>query len=176
MQWMTLAKVQVKWLVISIDRLAPDIFSKLGMKGHVLHRAATHLKVPGWLLVWNALLTKTLPIRLSRLNGINGGCERYKYYQCRDHFEVIWSKFFSIVDFTACLRGWNVRVNGIISLFSFWGVCNADCWSICWARWWPAWTTREGYLGLSNKSQVSSDFKEKSESPLERRQSLRNWE
>ena len=29
------------------DRLAPDIFSTLRMKGHVLHRARAHLKVPG---------------------------------------------------------------------------------------------------------------------------------
>jgi len=30
-----------------IDRLGPDIFSTLRMKGHVLHRARAHLKVPG---------------------------------------------------------------------------------------------------------------------------------
>ena len=30
-----------------IDRLGPDIFSMLRMKGHVLHRARAHLKVPG---------------------------------------------------------------------------------------------------------------------------------
>ena len=47
MQYMTLAEVQVKWSVILIDRLGPDIFSKLRMKGHVLHRARAHLKVPG---------------------------------------------------------------------------------------------------------------------------------
>ena len=29
-----------------IDRLGPDIFSKLRMKEHVLHRAQAHLKVP----------------------------------------------------------------------------------------------------------------------------------
>ena len=46
------------------------------MKGHVLHRARAHLKVPGCSLVWNALLTKKkLPMFLSRLNEINGGCE-----------------------------------------------------------------------------------------------------
>ena len=45
---MTFAEVQVKWSVILIDRLGPDIFSTLRMKGHVLHRARAHLKVPGW--------------------------------------------------------------------------------------------------------------------------------
>jgi len=62
--------------VILIDRLGPDIFSTLRMKGHVLHRARAHLKVPGCLLVWNTLLTKKLPMFLSRLNEINGGCEK----------------------------------------------------------------------------------------------------
>ena len=73
---MTLAEVQVKWLVILMDRLGPDNLSTLQMKGHVLHRARAHLKVPGCSLVWNSLLTKKLPLFLSRLNEINGGCEK----------------------------------------------------------------------------------------------------
>ena len=40
------------------------------MKGHVLHRARVHLKVPGCSLVLNALLTKKLPMFLSRLNEV----------------------------------------------------------------------------------------------------------
>ena len=48
----------------------------VAMKGHVLHRARAHLKVPGCSLVWNVLLTKKLPMFLSRLNEINGGCEK----------------------------------------------------------------------------------------------------
>jgi len=48
----------------------------LRMKGHVLHLARAHLKVPGCSLVWNTLLTKQLPMFLSRLNEINGGCEK----------------------------------------------------------------------------------------------------
>ena len=44
---MTLAEVQVKWLVLLTDRLGPDIFSTSRMKGSVLHRARAHLKVPG---------------------------------------------------------------------------------------------------------------------------------
>ena len=58
------------------------------MKGHVLHRARAHLKVPGCSLVLNALLTKKLPMFLSRLNEINGGCEKI-LPEYRDHFEVI---------------------------------------------------------------------------------------
>jgi len=30
------------------------------MKGQVLHSARAHLKVPGWSLVWNELLTKKI--------------------------------------------------------------------------------------------------------------------
>ena len=35
-----------------------------------------HLKVAGSSLVWNALLTKKLPLFLSCLNEINGGCKK----------------------------------------------------------------------------------------------------
>ena len=49
-----------------MDRLGPDIFSTLRMKGRVsLHGH-----------VWNAFLTKKLRIFLSRFNEINGGCEK----------------------------------------------------------------------------------------------------
>ena len=59
-----------------MDRFGPDNFSTLQIKGHVLHRARAHLKVPGRLLVWNALLTKKLPMFSSRFNEMNGGCEK----------------------------------------------------------------------------------------------------
>ena len=51
-----------------MDRLGPDNFSTLQMKGHVLHRARAlaHLKVPSRSLVWYALLTK----KYSYLKGI----------------------------------------------------------------------------------------------------------
>ena len=80
-----------------MERLGPDNFSTLQMKGHVLHRARAHLKVPGCSLVWNALLTKKLPMFLSRLNEINGGCE--KILPVSGSF---WSnlKFFRMMDFT----------------------------------------------------------------------------
>ena len=43
-----------------MDRFGPDNFSTLQIKGRVLHRARPHLKVPAWLLVWNALLNKVI--------------------------------------------------------------------------------------------------------------------
>ena len=97
------------------------------MKGHVLHRARAHIKLPGFSLVWTrgggvlpywkALLTKKLPMSLSRLNEIDGGCE--KILPVSGSF---WSnlEFFRMMNFTAWLWGWNVRVNGILLLFSFW--------------------------------------------------------
>ena len=42
-----MAEVEVKRFVLLMDRLGPDNFSTLQMKGHVLHRARAHLKVPG---------------------------------------------------------------------------------------------------------------------------------
>ena len=86
-----------------MDRFGPDNFSTLQIKGHVLHRARAHLKVPAWLLVWNALLTKKLPMFLSRLNEISGGCE--KILPGSGSF---WSnlKFFRMMDLTAWLWGW----------------------------------------------------------------------
>ena len=104
-----------------MDRLRPDNSSTLQMKGHVLHRARAHLKVPGWSLVWNALLTKKLHMVLSRLNEVSGGCE--KILPVSGSF---WSNLqsFRVMDFTALLWGWNVRVNGILLLLSFWEVCS----------------------------------------------------
>ena len=59
-----------------MDCLGPDNFSTLQMRGHVLHCAHAHLKVPGCSLVWNALLTKKLPMFMLWLNEINGGFEK----------------------------------------------------------------------------------------------------
>ena len=49
----------------------------LEIKGQVLHRVRLHVKVPGWLLNLNALLTKSLrlPKFLLRLNEMSGGRE-----------------------------------------------------------------------------------------------------
>ena len=83
-----------------MDRLGPDNFPTLQVKGHVLHRARAHLKVLDCSLVGNALLTQKLPMFLSRLNEINGGCE--KILPVSGSF---WSnlKFFRMMDFTAWL-------------------------------------------------------------------------
>ena len=47
----------------------------LEIKGQVSHRVRLHVKVLGWLLNLNALLTRKLPKFLSRLNEMNGGRE-----------------------------------------------------------------------------------------------------
>ena len=59
-----------------LDLLGPNSFPTLWMTGQVSHRERAHLKVPGWSLVWNELLTKKLPMFLSRLSEIGGGCEK----------------------------------------------------------------------------------------------------
>ena len=66
----------MKRSVILTDRLGPDIFSAFRTKGQVLHRERAHLKVPGFSIVLNVLLTRKLPTLLSRLNEISGGCEK----------------------------------------------------------------------------------------------------
>ena len=83
-----------------MDRLDPDNLSTLQMKEPVLYRARAHLKVPGCSLVWNALLTKKLRMFMSRLNEINGGCE--KILPVSGSF---WSniKIFRMMDFTPWL-------------------------------------------------------------------------
>ena len=59
----------------STDRLGPEILIVLEIKGQILHRVRLYVGVPGWLLNLNALLTKTLPKFLSRLNKMSGGRE-----------------------------------------------------------------------------------------------------
>ena len=70
------------------------------MKGKVLQRERAHLKVQDWSLVWNELLTKKLPMFLSRLNEISGGYEKIVPVS-----ESFWSnlKFLRIIDLTAWL-------------------------------------------------------------------------
>ena len=75
MQWMTFVEMHVKWSATLTDRLGPEILTVLQIKGQVLHLVRLHVKVPGWLLNLNALLTKTLPKFLSRLNEMSGGRE-----------------------------------------------------------------------------------------------------
>ena len=66
----------MKRSVILTDRLGHDIFSAFRTKGQVLYRERAHLKVPGFSIVLNVLLTRKLPTFLSRLNEISGGCEK----------------------------------------------------------------------------------------------------
>ena len=68
---MTFVEMQVKWSVTLTDQLGPEILTVLEINGQVLHRVRLHVKVPGWLLNLNALLTKKLPKFLSRLNEKN---------------------------------------------------------------------------------------------------------
>ena len=70
---MTLAEMHVKWSVIFVNLLGPEILILLEIKGKVLHRVRIHLKDPGWLSDLNGPLTRKLPIFLSRLNEISGG-------------------------------------------------------------------------------------------------------
>ena len=72
---MTFVEMQVKWSVTLTHRLGPEILTVLEIKEQILHRVRLHLKVPGWLLNLNALLTKKLPKFLSRLNEMSGGRE-----------------------------------------------------------------------------------------------------
>ena len=72
---MTFVEMHVKWSVTLTDRLGPEILTVLEIKGQVLHRVRLYVKVPGWLLDLNALLTKKLPRSLSRLNEMSGGRE-----------------------------------------------------------------------------------------------------
>ena len=72
---MTFVDMQVRWSVTLKDRLDPEILTVLEIKGQVLHRVRLHVKVPGWLLNLNALLTKKWPKFLSRLNEMSGGRE-----------------------------------------------------------------------------------------------------
>ena len=74
------------------------------------------------LIWWNALLTKNLLMFLSRSNEISEGCE--KILAVSGSF---WSKVFRMMVFTASLWGWNVRVNGILSLFSFCELFSQKC-------------------------------------------------
>ena len=92
------------------------------MKGQVLHRARAHLKVPGWSLVWNELLTKKLPMFLSRLNEISGGCEKIVPVSGSFCSNL---KSLRIMDLTEWVKReseWNA-----VGMFFFGDVCSDDC-------------------------------------------------
>ena len=74
MQWMTFTEIHEQWSMILAGRLGPEILIiMLEIKGQLLQRVRLHLKVHSWLSDLNALLTRKLPMLLSRLNGISGG-------------------------------------------------------------------------------------------------------
>ena len=84
---MTFVVMQVKWSVTLMDRLGPEILTLLERKGQVLHCVRLHVKVPGWSLNLNALLTKKLP--KSRLNEMSGGRENvFSFGIIVEDFEV----------------------------------------------------------------------------------------
>ena len=70
-----------------------------------------HLIIPGWLLVWNAFLTKLLPMFLSRLNKINGGCGKILAVLGSFWSNLKFNSWFRMIDFTEWLWRWNVRLN-----------------------------------------------------------------
>ena len=72
---MTFKEMHVKSSATLTDLLGLEILTVLEIKGQVLHRVCLHVKVPGWLLKLNALLTKKLPKFLKRLNEMSGGRE-----------------------------------------------------------------------------------------------------
>ena len=81
----------MKRSVILTERLGPDILSAFWTKRQVLHRERAHLKVPGFSIVLNVLLTRKLPTFLSRLNEISGGCEKNcaSFRIILQHFKVV---------------------------------------------------------------------------------------
>ena len=103
------------WLSYRDGSLGPRYLSTLRMKGHVLHRARAHLKVPGWSLISNVPLTKKLPMSLSRLNESNGGCQ--KILPVSGWFELSNLKFFRMM--ATLLRGFEGGWNAIF-VFSLW--------------------------------------------------------
>ena len=109
---MSLAEVHVEWSVILMDLLGPDIFPPKEKLCIVGERA--HLKVPDWSLVWSELVTKNLPMFFSRLIEIIGGCEKIVTVS---KSLLINLKFLRMTDLTAWWRGWNLRVNGMRSVF-----------------------------------------------------------
>ena len=69
----------MKRSVILTDRLGPDILPAFCMNGQDLHRERAHLKVPGFSIVLNVLLTRKLPTFLSRLNAGYASCNFFAF-------------------------------------------------------------------------------------------------
>ena len=111
--------------------------------------------------------------RFSRLNEISRGCE--KIVPVSESFSLNF-KFSRMMNLNAWFWGWNVRVNGMRSVFSFWAVCDADCRSICWARY-PVSVVQAGHQSRFSKNwHIATDLSKKSESSLHKRPGLIHWE
>ena len=96
----------MKRSVILTDRLGPGLLSAFWTKGQVLHRERAHLKVPGFSIVLNVLLTRKLPTFLSRLNDqrwLRKNCTSFRFIL--QYFKVVKDDGFYWVI---------VRVNGIL--------------------------------------------------------------
>ena len=93
-------------------------------KGASFASCAQAFEVPCWSLVYICWTSdkKKLPMSLSRLNDINEGCEKKS-----TSFGIISKQFkvLRLMDSTAWLWWWNVRVNGIRSVFFSCDVCDA---------------------------------------------------
>ena len=139
---MTFTEMHAKWSVILADRLGPEIVTILEINGQVfVHRVRLHLKVPGWLSDLNALLTRKLPMFLSRLNEISGGRGNMCLVS-RSLRRIL--KALRMTFLTAKFCGWWVRVNGILLVSWFCDVSSAVSRSISSARCLPVVTAESG--------------------------------
>ena len=114
--------MQVKWSVTLTHRLGPEIVTVLERKRQVLHCVRLHVRVPGWSLNLNALLTKKLPTFLSRLNEMSSSRENMCLVSGPLRRIL---KFFRMTFLIARFFGWEVRVNGIRSVSLLCEVCSA---------------------------------------------------
>ena len=55
------------------DGLGPKLLTMLEITGQIFQSVRLHLKVPGWFSDLYGLLTRKLPVFLSRLNEMSGG-------------------------------------------------------------------------------------------------------
>ena len=138
---MTFVAMQVKWSVTLTDRLGPEILTVLEIKGQVLHRVCLHVKIPGWMLNLNALLTENLPKLLSRLSEMSGGRENTCLVS-----GSLWRilKFLRMAFLIARFCGCEVRLNGILLVSLFCEVWSAVSRSISRARCLPVVTVESG--------------------------------
>ena len=143
----------------------------LEIKGQVWHRVCLHVKIPGWMLNLNALLTENLPKLLSRLSEMSGGRENTCLVS-----GSLWRilKFLRMAFFIARFCGWEVRVNGILLVSLFCEVWSAVSRSISRAWCLPVVTVESEKPRFPKNWYISSHMLFKSVSPLQRCLSLRN--